>query len=74
MKKSQKEIVIDYLKTNKHINPVEAFNMNMLRLSAIIYDLKADGWNIDGDFLYNKITKKHDPYKTYFLKKPYKLF
>ena len=73
MKKTQKEIVIEYLKKNKHINPVEGFNMYVLRLSAVIYELKADGWNIETKFLFNKTTKKVDPFATYFLKKPYKV-
>lgn len=73
-KKTQKEIVIEYLKKNKHINPIQAFDMYILRLSAIIYELRDDGWNIETKHLIEKDIKKSQPYATYFLNKPYKLF
>lgn len=74
MKKTQKEIVIEHLKKNKYFDPVQAFHIGMLRLGAVIHELKADGWNIDGTYLRDKKTKKVNKYKSYYLKRPYKLF
>lgn len=71
---TKKETILQYLKKKGHINTVEAFNMYILRLSAIIFELKQDGWNIEAKKLIDKKTKKTQPYATYFLKKPYKLF
>ena len=73
-KKTQKERVIEYLKKYNNIDPVGAFNMGILRLSAIIKNLRDDGWNINTTYLKDKKTKKVQPYATYILKKPYKLF
>lgn len=47
MGKSQKEEILNYLKTNKSITPLEALRLfGAYRLSAIIYDLKKDGHKI----------------------------
>lgn len=48
--KTQKDIVLNYLKRYKKINPVTAFTKcGTMRLSAIIFNLKKDGWNIDSE-------------------------
>lgn len=47
MKKSQKQLVLEYMQTHKSITPLEAIiELGALRLSAIIYDLKKDGYSI----------------------------
>ena len=47
MKKTQKELVLDYLETHESITPLEALiELGAMRLSAIIYDLKKDGYSI----------------------------
>lgn len=47
MKKSQKEQVLEHLQHNKSITPLEALTQyGAYRLSAIIYDLKKDGYSI----------------------------
>lgn len=48
--KTQKELVLNYLKKYKKINPIVAFSKcGTMRLSAIIFNLKKDGWNIDSE-------------------------
>ena len=47
MKKTQKELVLEYLQTHESITPLEALiELGAMRLSAIIYDLKKDGYSI----------------------------
>ena len=44
---SQKDMILRYLKDGNSITPIEALNMfGSFRLSAIIFDLKKDGYNI----------------------------
>lgn len=44
MKKSQKQLVLEYMQTHKSITPLDALiELGAMRLSAIIYDLKKDG-------------------------------
>ena len=46
--KTQKEEVLEYLKNNKKITILEAiYQLGVTRLSAVIYDLKKDGYNIE---------------------------
>lgn len=46
--KTQKEEVLEYLKNNKKITILEAiYSLGVTRLSAIIYSLKKEGYNID---------------------------
>ena len=46
--KTQKEEVLEYLKNNKKITILEAiYQLGVTRLSAIIYNLKKDGYNIE---------------------------
>ena len=47
MKKSQKQQVLEYMQTHKSITPLEAIiEIGAYRLSAIIFDLKKDGYGI----------------------------
>jgi len=47
MKKTQKEAVLEYMQKHKSITPLEAIiDIGAYRLSAIIYDLKKDGYGI----------------------------
>lgn len=47
MKKTQKELVLEYMQTHNSITPLEALiDLGAMRLSAIIYDLKNDGHSI----------------------------
>ena len=44
---NQREAVLSYLKTGRHITSKEAFELfGATRLSAIIFDLRAKGWEI----------------------------
>ena len=46
--KTQKEEVLEYLKNNKKITILEAiYQLGVTRLSAIIYNLKKDEYNIE---------------------------
>ena len=47
METNQKKKIIDYLKKNKIITPVDAmFDLGIMRLAARMSDLKKDGYNI----------------------------
>lgn len=47
MKKSQKQLVLEYMQTHKSITPLESIiELGAYRLSAIIFDLKKDGYSI----------------------------
>lgn len=47
METNQKKKIIDYLKKNKSITPVDAmFDLGIMRLAARMSDLKKDGYNI----------------------------
>ena len=46
--KTQKEEILEYLKNNKKITILEAiYQLGITRLSAIIYNLKKEGYNIN---------------------------
>ena len=46
--KTQKEEILEYLKNNKKITILEAiYHLGITRLSAIIYSLKKEGYNIN---------------------------
>ena len=47
---TQKERVIERLKTDGCVDNFWAFHNYILRLGAIIHGLREDGWNIDGRF------------------------
>lgn len=73
-KKTQKDIILEHLKKHRSIDPIQANNMYILRLSAIIKNLRDEGWNIETTHPKNKKTKKIQKYATYVLKKPSKLY
>ena len=46
--KTQKEEILEYLRNNKKITILEAiYQLGVTRLSAVIYNLKKDGYNIE---------------------------
>jgi len=50
MKTTQDERLLDYLKDNHSINPLEVWTeLGIYRLSACIHRLRKVGWNIDTD-------------------------
>ena len=58
-KRSQKDMVLDHLKSGQAITPLEALQwFGAFRLSAIIYDLKKDGWDISTEMVNDKRTGK----------------
>lgn len=73
MKKlTQKDWVINKLKTNGHVDNFDAFHNYILRLGAIIHGLREDGWEIDGrygegnhskNFIYTWMNKPSEPKK-----------
>ena len=51
---SQKSLVLNHLKNDNGITPLEALNkFGAFRLSAIIFDLKKDGYDIDTEIINN---------------------
>lgn len=67
MKKTQKELVIDKLNLDGHVSNFWAIEHYMLRLGAIIHDLKNDGWDFETSWGENN-EKKNFYYKV--IKKP----
>lgn len=64
----QQEAVLKYMKTNGGITSYDAFSkLRITRLSAVIYDLKDIGYNIDKVYEQNK--KTGTSYARYFLVK-----
>ena len=62
---SQKSLVLNHLKNDNGITPLEALNkFGAFRLSAIIFDLRKDGYDIDTEIINNGV--KH--YANYKLK------
>jgi hypothetical protein len=49
MKKSDKTLILEHLKANGYITPMDALRFGCYRLSARIYDLRRDGYNIITD-------------------------
>lgn len=50
MKITQKHIILEHLKTFNHITSIEAFsNYGVTRLSAVIFLLRKDGYDIDSE-------------------------
>lgn len=55
MKLSQKEMVLEHLKQGKEITPLEALKKyGSLRLGAIIFNLRREGYNISTRIVYYK--------------------
>ena len=51
---SQKSLVLNHLKNDNGITPMEALKLfGAFRLSAIIFDLKKDGYDIDTEIIKN---------------------
>ena len=49
-KKSQKENILEYLKRGNKITPLEAlYQFGSFRLSAVIFELRQEGYNIITD-------------------------
>lgn len=63
-KKTQKQMCLDYLETYRSITPLEALSaFHCFRLSAVIYELRAEGYEIsttlnEGDARYAIYTIK----------------
>lgn len=70
---THEERTIDYLKKNKSITSMDAImELGNTRLSATIFNLREDGWNIvttyeTGSNRFGEATR----YARYLLKKPY---
>lgn len=64
-RKTQKELIGEYLAEGNRITPIKAFRMfNCLRLSAVIFNLKAEGRNIDKDTVRSRSGEKS--YASYY--------
>ena len=51
---SQKSLVLNHLKNDNGITPMEALKLfGAFRLSAIIFDIKKDGYDIDTEIIKN---------------------
>ena len=51
---SQKSLVLNHLKNDNGITPLEALNkFGAFRLSAIIFDLRKDGYDINTEIIKN---------------------
>lgn len=60
--KTQKEEILEYLKNNKKITILEAiYQLGVTRLSAVIYNLKKEGYNINSQM---KLVKAKNGRKT----------
>lgn len=49
MKKSDKTLILEHLRANGYITPMDALRFGCYRLSARIYDLRGQGYNIITD-------------------------
>lgn len=58
-KKTQKERVIDRINEVGYVDNFWAFHNYILRLGAIIYDLKEEGWEFKGEFGEGKDRKNY---------------
>lgn len=64
MKKSQKEMVLEHLKTHRGITPLEALDMfGCFRLAAVICELRKDGFDIETEM----VTRGEKTYAEYRL-------
>ena len=54
---TQKERVIEKLRTEGQVDNFWAFHNYILRLGAIIHDLREDGWSINGRYGSGKNSK-----------------
>lgn len=64
---TQKEQVLDYMRTHGSISTIQAFHIGITRLSARIWDLKADGVPIISNTIYYRTDdgkrKHYDEYR-----------
>ena len=52
---TQYDMVLNYLRVYGEITPLDAYKeFAILRLSAIIYDMRKDGWHIDTEYTTTK--------------------
>ena len=60
---NQKEQILYYMKRGNSITPIDALNKyGCFRLSAVIYDLKKEGYNIQTTMVNNPNGKKFAKY------------
>lgn len=64
---TQKEQVLDYMRTHGSISTIQAFHIGITRLSARIWDLRADGHKITSTTIYYRADdgkrKHYDEYR-----------
>lgn len=67
---TQRRRVVEHLRTYKTIQPMEALKeYGIYRLGAVIYDLRADGWDIETENVVSfNIFKEKTHYAKYILK------
>ena len=58
--KTKIQIIKDMLLAGQDVSNIWAVKNYILRLSSIIYDLRKDGMNIDGKFLFKKGQKSKE--------------
>jgi len=58
--KSQKKQVIEKLERDGHVTRNWCLRRYISRLSAIIYDLREEGWRFDGEFIQNEKNRGKD--------------
>ena len=61
-RETQRDRVVAQLEANGEVDNFWAIHNYILRLGAIIHDLKKDGWEFDGDYGLGK-NKKNYTYK-----------
>ena len=68
---SQISLVLNHLQSGKDITPLEALNRDgCYRLGAVIFDLKAEGYNIKTEVVnYKKENGKRGRYAVYRMEK-----
>jgi len=66
-KKSKKQMVLEWLQTHDGISMRESVTFGCYRLSGRIYDLRAEGYDIDTEYRYDK--KSGATYGVYHLRK-----
>lgn len=69
--KSQTNIILDHLLNEGGITTMQSYELGITRLSARIYDLKQEGYNIEDEFITvkNRYGQKVSV-KKYFIKEP----
>lgn len=58
-KVTQKDRILDHLKSGASLTPLEALQLyGSMRLSAVIHDLKKEGWDIHTDMVFDAASGK----------------